>query len=70
MFIWAGDKPENKDRKKLHDGGYAIRKFGEWVSEDNQDIKINVSYYPELKDEEVKEPYRFMNERKKLSELN
>jgi len=48
-YIWAGDKPENPDRVKLHDGGYAIRKFGSWYLENDPEIKIDLSYYPELR---------------------
>ena len=42
------NKKANKDRKKLHDGNYAIRKFGVWFSEKQPDIKIDLRYYPEL----------------------
>ena len=53
MFIWAGEKPADNNRRKLSDGSYAIKKFGEWYSEKMPDAKIQLRYYPELlKDEE------------------
>ncbi|MBL7045380.1 MAG: hypothetical protein ISR98_02160 [Parcubacteria group bacterium] len=54
MFIWAGEKPDDNNRKLLHDGSYAIKRFGEWYSEKMPDAKIQLKYYPELlKDEDV-----------------
>lgn len=43
-----------KTRVKLHDGMIAIKKFGEWVCENNPSVKINLSYYPELQDEKTR----------------
>lgn len=52
MFIWAGEKPNN--RIELHDGGYAILKNGQWILENDESIKLDLQYYPELtKDEEA-----------------
>lgn len=34
-------------RIKLHDGGYAIKKFGQWVDE-NTEAKIDLNYYKYL----------------------
>lgn len=36
------------DRRKLHDGTYAVRKYGHWVDDKNPDIKIDMAHYPEL----------------------
>lgn len=55
-YKWAGQKPADPNRRLLNDGGYAIKKFGEWYSEKQPDIKIDVRYYPELlKDIDVEE---------------
>ena len=53
--------PQGKlDRKriKLHDGGYAIKKFGQWVCEENQEIKIDLHYYPYLIKEQTYDEYK------------
>jgi hypothetical protein len=36
------------NRRRLHDGSYAIYKHGAWVDERDQSVKINLHYYPEL----------------------
>jgi len=46
---WENNNKDNKNRIKLHDGGYAINRFGSWVLEGNPDIIINTKNYPELK---------------------
>lgn len=71
MFIWAGDKPESKDRRKLHDGGYAENKFGTWYLEGTE-IKLDKNYYPELTKDYIKPEFRELadNIDKKLNELN
>jgi hypothetical protein len=56
MFIWAGEKPENKDRLPLHDGGYAVKKGGAWIDE-RSGAKIDLSYYPYLAQGKTKEEY-------------
>jgi len=48
MFIWAGEKPQQTDRRQLHDGTYAVNKFGTWVDEKDPNVKIDLHYYPEL----------------------
>jgi len=46
------------NRIKLHDGGgYAIKKFGEWVDEQSG-AKINLSYYPYVGKEQTYEEYQ------------
>ena len=40
---------DNNYRRLLHDGSYAINRFGVWVSEKDPNIKIDLHYYPELK---------------------
>lgn len=37
-----------KNRIKLHDGGYAIKKHGSWVSEENPSVKLDMNYYAYL----------------------
>ncbi len=37
------------DRIKLNDGITALRYFGQWVNSKNKSVKIDESYYPELK---------------------
>lgn len=59
MFIWAGKKPQNKDRIKLHDGGgYAIKKFGIWVDENNPDVKLDLNHYKYLSKDQTYEEYK------------
>lgn len=56
LYIWAGEKPENNDRKQNRDGQWCVKKFGQWVLENNQDVKVDTHYYPELvRTEEKKE---------------
>ena len=55
LYIWAGDKPENPDRKKNRDGQWCIRKFGQWYLESNQNVRIDLGYYPELEGGEKKQ---------------
>ena len=57
MFIWAGDKPKEIDTTKrtLYDGTRVINKFGAWYLENNQDVKVDLNYYSELK--EIAEVY-------------
>jgi len=48
MFIWAGEKPDDPNRRKLRDGSYAVKRSGQWVCEHDNSIKLDMSYYPEL----------------------
>lgn len=54
LYIWAGDKPENPDRKKNRDGQWCIRKFGQWYLENDPEVRVNMAYYPELEGGEQK----------------
>lgn len=46
---WETNMSEEKsNRVKLHDGGYAIMKFGSWVLESDNAVKLDSHYYPEL----------------------
>jgi len=47
----------NPDRKKNRDGQWCIRKFGQWYLESNQDVRIDLGYYPELEGGEKKSLY-------------
>jgi hypothetical protein len=52
LATWAGktwNKPKESNIIVLHDGSRAIKKFDTWVDADNNSIKINTSYYPELR---------------------
>ena len=59
MFIWAGDQPYDTNKVKLKDGTIAVLKFGTWVDDKDNNVKINLDYYPELReemsDEEIKQ---------------
>lgn len=54
LYIWAGEKPKevNNTSRVLKDGTRAFNKFGVWVLENNHDVKIDTTYYPELKESE------------------
>ena len=45
----------NPDRKKNRDGQWCIRKFGQWYLESNQNVRIDLGYYPELEGGEKKQ---------------
>jgi hypothetical protein len=49
--VLSNNNSNNNDnyRRLLHDGSYAINRFGVWVSEKDPNIKIDLHYYPELK---------------------
>jgi len=49
LYIWAGEKPDSNERKQNHDGQWCIKKFGQWVLESDQSIKVDINYYKELK---------------------
>lgn len=58
----------------LHDGTLVIKKFGEWVSLKNPDIKLDKNYYPEIVKDEVEtylppefEAVKKLEDAKKLS---
>lgn len=63
MFIWAGARPADRERGRLHDGTRVIKKFGEWVNALNPEAKINPAYYPEIARDEV------MSEEEYLSKI-
>ena len=37
-----------QNRKQNRDGQWCIKKYGQWYLENNQEVKVNLSYYPEL----------------------
>lgn len=59
MFIWAGEKPEVTNRRQNRDGQWCIDTFNnnDWRLENNRDVKIDLTYYPELKNLEPKPEY-------------
>ena len=38
------------NRKQNRDGQWCIKKFGIWVLENNPDVRVDLKYYPELKE--------------------
>lgn len=38
------------DRKQLHDGTIAFKKFGVWYNERNPEARIDLNHYPELRE--------------------
>jgi hypothetical protein len=48
-------------RRKLHDGGYAINKFGYWYDEKDPNVKIDLNYYPELRKSEQENNPEYKN---------
>jgi len=55
-FIWAGERPEENNKRKLSDGTIAIKSFGRWIDE-NSGAKLDLNYYSELlerPEEEIK----------------
>jgi hypothetical protein len=67
MFIWAGNEPESQERKQLHDGSWAVRKFGVWVDEKNTETKIDLNYYRELNEEKNLKKLSIEEENKKIT---
>lgn len=51
---------QNSDRKQNRDGQWCIRKFGQWYLENNPDVRVDLNYYPELKNKEVKSKYELI----------
>jgi hypothetical protein len=41
-------KNSNPYRKQLHDGSFAVNKFGVWVDANDPSVKIDPAYYPEI----------------------
>ena len=54
LYIWAGEKPEDNNRKQNRDGQWCIQKFGQWYLESDNSIKVDVRYYPELLEQSEK----------------
>lgn len=40
----------NEKQRTLSDGTRIINKFGTWYLENNQEVKVDLNYYPELKE--------------------
>ena len=38
----------NKNEMRLHDGTYAVKKYGIWVDVNNSEVRIDPYYYPEI----------------------
>lgn len=60
----------DNNRRVLSDGTRVIKKFNSWVLEDDNSVKIDLLYYPELVDlegyekKEIEEPSKFAKELK------
>lgn len=58
----------DSDRKKTKDGQWCIKKFGQWYLEKDQDVRVNLAYYPELESienkKEIEAPSKFAKELK------
>jgi len=50
----TGIAEKDSDRKKTRDGQWCIRKFGQWYLESNPEVRVNLSFYPELEGGEIK----------------
>lgn len=52
IFIQKQNSPKNKENKiiTLKDGTKVIKKFGQWVSANDNNVKVDLSYYPELRE--------------------
>ena len=52
-YLWAGEKPLNRNQGYLHDGIPVVKKFGRWEIVDQPDIVIDPVFYPEVAKDEV-----------------
>lgn len=46
---WSQQKEKSSGTVTLHDGSKAIKKFGQWVMQSNQNVVVDMHYFPELK---------------------
>jgi len=53
FYKWAGEKPENKNMGRLHDGTIVVKTFGRWTLPDDEKITFDPNYYPEIYKDEV-----------------
>ena len=44
----------NSDRRQNKDGQWCVKKFGQWVLENDQEVRVDLRYYPELESGELK----------------
>lgn len=56
-------KPELPSRKQNRDGQWCVDPFknNDWRLEDNREIKVDLAYYPEIKNVEHKPEYEKLN---------
>lgn len=62
LVIPNKNEPDNLERRILNDGTKAIYKFGQWVLENNQTIKVDLNYYPELLSESKEDLYKLQKD--------
>lgn len=66
LYIWAGNKPvsEYQSRKLNSDKQWCVDRFGnnDWRLENDQDVKVNLHYYPELRNSYGEEKKEYLGE--------
>ena len=53
FYKWAGAKPDDLNSGRLHDGTKVIKRFGKWTLADDPNVKLDITYYPELLKDEI-----------------
>jgi hypothetical protein len=48
---------------RLHDGTRVIKKYGNWADADNPEVRLDMSYYPELATDEVMSEEEYNNQK-------
>jgi hypothetical protein len=60
-YLWAGSKPSDNNKRTLKDGTRVIKKFDIWYLKNMPDVKVDLEYYPELKETpEIKDSNKFL----------
>lgn len=54
---------------RLHDGQKVIKKFGQWISASNSEVKIDPHYYPEIAKDDILTEEEW-EEKQKIKKLN
>lgn len=53
LFIWAGEKPDDRTRGRLHDGTIVEKINGGWRCLYAPEVRLDPIYYPEIAKDEV-----------------
>lgn len=48
----------DSDRKQNRDGQWCIKKFSRWYLENSPETKVDLNYYPELREQQKKDLYK------------